>query len=174
MVNSETYQRSSRPHAGNDADVELFSHAAVRVLVPEQLYDSLVAVLGNAREAPGKGGKKVAAKKNVGGPREQFISFFRIEEGADPTEYQAGIPQALRLMNSPQTNNNAAVVTQAMKAGSPAKGVEYLYLGALSRRPTEAESERMTRYIGQQDSPRTAYGDILWVLLNSSEFALNR
>jgi hypothetical protein len=174
IVSTQTYQCTSRPHAGNEGDTELFSHPLVRTLSPEQMYDSLVQVVG----APGKGEtpfkKGAAPKKGPAGPRAQFIAFFRVEDGADPLEYQAGIPQALRLMNSAQLNNTNALVTRAMNAGNePAQVIEYLYMATLARRPTSDEQQRRVQYVQQQADRRAAYGDILWALLNCSEFALN-
>jgi hypothetical protein len=47
-------------------------------------------------------------------------------------------------------------------------------LAALSRRPTPVELERRVAYVMRAgNTPRTAYGDLLWALLNSSEFVLN-
>ena len=44
----------------------------------------------------------------------------------------------------------------------------------LSRRPTPQESQRLAAHVAQHTSdPRKAYGDILWALMQSSEFALN-
>jgi Protein of unknown function (DUF1553) len=174
VCNSQTYQRTSRPGDGNDDDRRLFSHMAIRALSPEQLYDSLAAVVGQAQRGDMVRQKGAAARKGPGGPREQFLNVFRIDEGANPLEYQAGIPQALRLMNSAQMNNGNATVARAMQAGRlPGQVIEQLYLAALARRPTAAEIERLTAYVGRQDNPRSAYGDILWALVNSSEFALN-
>ena len=45
------------------------------------------------------------------------------------------------------------------------------FLGDLSRRPTAEESRRLTSYI--QKNGDKAHGDILWALLNTSEFTLN-
>jgi hypothetical protein len=45
ICNSSAYQRTSMPVAGNERDVTLYSHMAVKVLTPEQLYDSLVLIL---------------------------------------------------------------------------------------------------------------------------------
>src|SRR5262249_13573981 len=115
----------------------------------------------------------VAPKKGPVGPRDQFINFFRVEDGADPLEYQAGIPQALRLMNSPQTNANAAVIVEAAKGGSPERAIQHLYLATVPRRPNAQELPRMMQYVSGQSNPGTGYSDILWALLNSSEFALN-
>jgi len=172
IMNSQAYQRTSRPHAGNETDTDLFSHMTVRVMTPEQLFDSLAAVVGQG--GGGKKGGPVAGKKGPGGtPREAFITFFRIED-ADPLEYQAGIPQALRLMNSAQFNNgNAPVIDQAIKAGKVPDAIEHLYLATLSRRPTAQESERLSKYVDGRSAPRAAYGDILWALVNSSEFTAN-
>jgi hypothetical protein len=107
-------------------------------------------------------------------PRDTFIAFFRVEE-ANPLEYQNGIPQALRMMNSAFTSKAepiAATITKGAK--TPNEAIESIYLTALARRPTAAEMQRLTTYVNRPGAtPRTAYGDILWALLNSSEFVLN-
>src|SRR5207244_4277128 len=110
ICNSETYQRTSKPVAGNESDRVLFSHVNVKSFTPEQLYDSLVAVLGE----PGnnRGGRAAAGGK--------------------------GAPRTPR-----------------------------------SRRPTPAEVARLNSYIQKAGSADEASGDILWALLNSSEFTLN-
>src|SRR5262249_27311384 len=140
-----------------------------KVLSPEQLYDSLAAVAGAER---GQGGARRPGMKGPAvGARAQFVAFFSVEDAADPTEYQAGIPQTLRLMNSREFTNSPAL--QALKAGSsPAQVIERLYLTTLARRPTEAETAKLTAY-AQKGDTKAAYGDILWALLNSSEFTLN-
>ena len=53
--------------------------------------------------------------------------------------------------------------------------VEQIYLTALSRRPTPAESQKLTRTSRPTATTATeGYGDILWAVLNSSEFAMVR
>jgi hypothetical protein len=165
---SEAYQRTSKPLPANKDDKALFSHVQVKVLSPEQLYDSLGQVTGNLRV---EGKLPKGAQKGRVGNREAFVNFFLA--GADtssPLDYEAGIPQALRLMNSPIANNPASV--RALTAGSqPAEALEKLYLATLSRRPTATETKDLTAYI-ERVGPATAYGDILWAVLNSSEFTL--
>ncbi|HKI30628.1 MAG TPA: DUF1549 and DUF1553 domain-containing protein [Gemmataceae bacterium] len=172
---SETYNRTSRPASANEKDVMLFSHVAVKPLTPEQLYDSLNVVLGSPRGGEARGGKGQGGRRLGGGPREQFIAFFAADEGALATEYHAGIPQALRLMNAPQMNNtNAVAAAFARGDRSPAQVIEQLYVSALSRRPTAEETKRLTAYVEKHDgAARQAYGDVVWAVLNSSEFALN-
>jgi hypothetical protein len=179
ICNSQTYQRTSKPNDAQDSGANLFAHMAIKVNSPEQLYDSLVAVVGTpARAAAAKNRKAPNQGKPAGpaaNPRLAFVNFFMTEDGSDPTQYQAGIPQALRLMNAPQLTGGAAALEHALKAShSPAQVVESLYLATLSRRPTHAESQRLTDFVHKHGTePRKAYRDILWALLNSSEFALN-
>lgn len=165
FCNSQTYQRTSKPLAENRADEVLLSKMAIKVLTPEQLYDSLEEVLGrnNAR-----------TRFAVISQRNAFVAFFAGEEGASPTDYQAGVPQALRLMNAALSNNpNNQLLQEVNKLGKPEQAIERLYLGTLSRRPTAAESQKLVGYASKAGDVKTAYGDILWALLNSSEFTLN-
>ncbi len=178
LCNSAAYQRTSKPIAGNsDAGPELFGRMAIKVLTPEQLFDSLGQVVGNPSRVnlPRRAANAVAAARlrNIT-PRTLFVAFFKGDDNADPTEYQAGIPQVLRLMNAPQLNN-ASMLAPMLQANKPPRQiVEHLYLATLSRRPTAHELERSLSLVRKHpDERRQAYGDILWVLLNSSEFTLN-
>src|SRR5262249_21847101 len=81
LCNSEAYQRTSRPVKGNeDAEASLFGRMAIKVLTPEQLYDSLTQVAGTGRIAVERPAR-AAARGVVRGPREQFVNFFRADEG---------------------------------------------------------------------------------------------
>jgi hypothetical protein len=176
LCNSAAYQRTSKPVARNrDAGPELFSRMTVKVLTPEQLFDSLTQVVGVPNQANQRRRQAAAAARvrNIP-PRTLFVNFFKGDESAEATEYQAGIPQVLRLMNSPQLNN-AAMLGPLLKSGKkPVQMIEHLYLATLSRRPTTRELERSLALIRKhRDEPRQAFGDVLWVLLNSSEFTLN-
>ncbi len=172
---SDAYQRTSKPTADNKADKALYSHVSVKVVSPEQLYDSLAQVTGNGRAMDAKGPKGGAVPKGGRvGARDTFVNFFLA--GADstsPLDYEAGIPQALRLMNSPIANNPAAVRAVTGGATKPEEALERIYLATLSRRPTAEETKNLTAYVTRVGAP-TAYGDILWAVLNSSEFTLVR
>jgi hypothetical protein len=175
---SDTYQRTSRPAAGNKDDAKLFSHMTMKVMSPEQLFDSLAQVTGNTGGRGGLAkGPKIAGGPKGGpvGARAQFVNFFLAgAEATSPVEYEAGIPQALRLMNSPIANNPAAIRNVIGSATRPDEAIEKIYLTALSRRPTADEKKMLTEYVAKASSATTAYGDILWASLNSSEFTLVR
>ena len=83
----------------------------------------------------------------------------------------SGIPQVLKQLNA----NNARLVAaaKAMTAGQKTDvALEKLYLTALARRPTADETKRLTAYIAK--NPTDGYADVLWSLLNSSEFGMIR
>ena len=166
---SQTYQRSAKTVPGNENDEELFSHMSIKALTPEQLFDSLTAVLGNLSDNS-RGNRNLNANLS---PRDRFVAFFSVSDDPKPTEYEQGIPQALRLMNSKFTSLPA--IREYTKAGSaPQQVIEKLYLTALSRRPTSEELTKLLNYTKNQSDNATAYSDILWALINSSEFSLNR
>lgn len=173
ICNSQAYQRTSKPSSDVLTEKPLFERMAVKPLTPEQLYDALAQVMGGDTNERGGRGKVGGGRNNQGGPREQFVNFFMIDEGADSTAYNAGIPQALRLMNSPQMNRSTAVTKLVNGSGkSPAAVIEQLFLATLSRRPAADESQRLVAYV-EKNGATNAYNDIFWTLLNCSEFALN-
>jgi hypothetical protein len=51
--------------------------------------------------------------------------------------------------------------------------VETLYLATLSRKPSSAEVAMAKEHVRKMDAPRQAPADLLWALVNSSEFATN-
>lgn len=167
---SDTYQRSAKPNGSNKGDAQLFSHAAVKQMSGEQLYDSLQLVIGTDKDS----GKKVqnTTTKQPMTKRTSFALFYLAgAEETDPTEFEAGIPQMLKQLNANNTRLIAAAksLTSGMKADA---AVEKLYLTTLARRPTTDETKRLTEYVSQ--NPTDGYADVLWALLNSSEFVMIR
>lgn len=174
---SNAYQRSSKPVEGNEDANDYFARMTMKVMIPEQLYDSLNLVTGSATPSREEARRQQQQKgRGQGGPRDAFVTFFLAGgEEASTTEYEAGIPQALRLMNNNRLAGNPAVARNIAGASSkPEQAIENLYLATLSRRPTSEETTRLTGYIAQASTPAEAYADILWALLNSSEFTMIR
>ena len=84
------------------------------------------------------------------------------------------LPQALNLING-RTISDAVgdpkgrVAKNVLAGKTDAAMVEDLYLAALTRFPTKAESERGVQYLA--GGPRTTRAqDLLWALLNSKGF----
>jgi hypothetical protein len=174
---SRTYQRTSKPAGGNEQDDVLFSHMAVKVLSPEQLFDSLTQATGADKQIAARMAKAGAAKGQPNGPRDQFVQFFLAgADASNATEYEAGIPQALRLMNSRQFSGNPASLKlyATTPRDEPKVVLERMYLATLSRRPTATELARLTAHIQSAGTVVDGYGDVLWAILNSSEFTMVR
>lgn len=168
---SQAYQRGSIGSRSGADDPRLFTHAVIRGMTTEQLFDSLAQATG-FRDAASRGNSQVRA---------EFLARFSSQE--KPADYQASILQALSLMNgklvedvtSPERSETLAAVADAPFL-NPAQRVEALYLATLSRKPSSEELARFVRYVesgGPKKDSRAALGDVFWALLNCGEFMLN-
>lgn len=169
IASSRTYQQTSRPGDQADSADRLFARKPIKVLTPEQLYDSLVAVLG----PPAKGSKI----DNRPGARHEFCQFFAGDGDPDPVRYDRGIPHLLRLMNSPQfAGRNLTTLVSRVQADHRTADeiVETLFLTILSRRPRDAELRLAGARLDEANaSPQAVYRELAWALLMGSEFSLN-
>jgi hypothetical protein len=76
---------------------------------------------------------------------------------------------------SPESSATLAAVSDAPFLSTRQK-IETLHLAALARKPNADEIERFVSHVnsgGPKNDPKAALGDVLWVLLNSTEFLLN-
>jgi hypothetical protein len=116
----------------------------------------------------------VKKEKAAHGARNGFANFFAAEEGSLPTDYRAGIPQALRLMNGQHHYSIGRTIPVVLReTKSPAEAIGQLYLMTVSRRPRPEELQRLVAFAEKHDKKPEAYGDILWSLVNSTEFITN-
>jgi hypothetical protein len=170
---------SARSHDSQD-EPRQFGRMALRGLIAEQLFDSIVQATGFRDDSPAG-----ANRLNLGGARNTFLGKFAASDRA--TETQTSILQALTLMNgqvmtavtSTRRSETLVAVVESPFLNLPGK-IEALYLAALSRPPTAKELTRMVRYVekatsGSEASSRKAeaLADVFWALLNSAEFAVN-
>jgi hypothetical protein len=169
IVGSRTYQQTSRPGENADAQAKLFARMSVKVLAGEQLYDSLVAILGPPSKAPGIDTRF--------GARQEFCQYFASDGDPDPLRYERGIPHVLRLMNSPQFSGRSLDVLVSRTTSArrlPDEAIESLFLTILARRPSSAERQLAQDDLNDAPAPHEGYRQLAWALLNSSEFVLNR
>lgn len=164
LANTKTYQRTS--HGDGSGDPRLFARKAVRPLSPRQLHASLRTAAG------------LLPAPDSDPEARQFVQRF--DNAVSRVEYQAGIPQALLLMNgdvvaSLTDPQQSRLISAAADAPffSDAERIETLFLATLTRPPTASESERCQTLLKDDENFRQALSDILWALLNTSEFALN-
>jgi hypothetical protein len=178
MVLSQTYQRSSKQTHPSQADPRRYARRTIRGLFPEQMFDSLVVATGfredvSQQQRLGFGG---------GGARADFLNRFANNDL--PSEKQTSILQALSVMNGRLTadathlkrSQTLAAIVDAPFLSTSEK-VETLFLATLSRRPNAEELDRFVGHVragGVRQDEASALADVFWVLLNSTEFGVNR
>ncbi len=163
ILNSRTYQLSSRPNQFNEKDRTHFSHYRVKRLGAEQLLDAVSQVTEtwetfvNRTAAPNvslpRGHK--ASRIADGSTESAFLAMFGRAARSTSFESQRtstpSMRQALYLINSDQFQAKVANsprmkrLIEAKK--SDAETIDELYLATLSRPPTEKERSRALEYV---------------------------
>jgi hypothetical protein len=175
LTGSRAYQRTSRQTDPRQLDARLFAQAAVRSLSAVQLLDSLRTATGSRP----KGGASPGQGFGRDTPEAEFAALFEGAPGG-PLDSQASIQQALAMMNgkfveeatSPDNSPILAAVSGGKSSRTAARRIEELYLVVLSRKPRPEELTRLVKHVEDGD-PKQAMRDVLWALLNSTEFVVN-
>lgn len=167
---SKAYQRVSVPGSAPGS-----AQRPVRTLSPDQVFASLDQALGL------KKGRGVSPRYTPEG--QTLRNQLEAGRSATPTDFRAGIPQALLLMNGAlvaQATTLEDSMTLRAVVDAPflkdAEKLDTLFLAAYSRLPRADERERFLKVVrakpGDADATRQAYANIFWALLNSPEFVL--
>jgi hypothetical protein len=176
ITHTAAYQRPSRSRRGPD-DTPFAANVATR-LRGDQLFNQLAGLLGIVEPAAGAGagpGGNGAAAALRRGPRFLFNQVFGYDP-SNPREEEVGsVPQALVLMNSPIINgaiSSRSGVLASLLARIPQDDdlTMELYLRTLGREPNAAELAACRELVKEVADRGEAYEDILWSLINSTEF----
>ncbi len=177
LANTEPYQLSS--DHGGAPDPQLFASMLPKPLTPEQLYDSVALLSPPA----GSTTPQPRGVDLVDDPvRADFVRRMRTPSGS-PTEYAAGTLQALLMMNgsttSEITNHQRGRLLTALSAPylRTDDQINALFLATLSRTPDSLERNAANQLLQEAttDNQRTrVFSDLLWALVNSTEFAFRR
>ncbi len=179
ILNSRTYQLSSRKNDFNKNDEKYFSHARTRLLGAEPLLDAICHVTGVAEKFPGLPAGTLATQLPSPDVNHQFLKVFGqpAREMACQCERssESNLSQALQMINGPlvhgklrDANNRFRKLVAANKTNEEI--VDELYLAALCRKPSEAEMKAAIAHIGAQKDRLEALEDVCWAILNAKEF----
>jgi hypothetical protein len=184
IVNSRTYQLSTRTNEWNADDEMNFSHALPRRLTAEELMDAISIATGSRmifKEVPSGflAESLPDSKVGMGG----FLDLFGRPQRESPCECErrseVSLKQALNLINGDTVADSVAdpqgrVATLILEGASDRIVVDDLYLAALSRQPTAKEFAQAGAYLraGSNRAERTQ--DLLWALINSYAFLFNQ
>lgn len=199
ILNSRTYQLSSRTNQTNKLDKNNFARSYIRPMMAEVVVDVLNTALGTtenfgipvARNPKGQPTPVIrpnmrAIEFGASQVQSQAVAYaFRVfgrpprtsacdcERAMDPA-----LPQKLFLMTDPNLLakfNSPGSRLQKLLAGKMTDDevLEELFLATLSRLPSAEDRKSFAEYRNDVDDRRTAFSDTLWALINTREFILN-
>jgi hypothetical protein len=187
ILQSEAYQRSSKPLPENEADTRFYSRYYPRRLMAEVLLDAISRVTGVSTPFNRSDGAKFPAGwRSVQLPDVSADSYFlktfgrpdrnitcECERTADPS-----MTQVLDISNGDTINKKLSakdcLVTRWIDSKTaPDQIIEHAYLSAFSRSPTTQERAKLTKIINVSADRRAAVEDMYWALLSSKEFLFN-
>jgi hypothetical protein len=182
VARTEAYQREIRPKDPSVESPPVFAASTPKRLRADQLFNAITKVLGiegvdpKESEAPGQGGKK----RPLRSPRAQFAFLFGYDPSASPDDLTGNVPQALFMMNSRLINNlihaqgKTRLATILEKYPDNKDAVREVYVLTLAREPSDKEEKICLNYVKDVGNRQEGFEDVMWSLMNSSEFLSKR
>jgi hypothetical protein len=179
---SRTYQLAATPNETNRDDDSQFSHQRLRRLRADVMLDALAQVTETLSDFNGMPRGLRAMQLYEGGNRgnyflKTFGSAARDSVNASETRLEPTLAQALHLVNGDTIEGKlgrSTVIPRLLGAGKkPAEIIDELFVRTLSRKPSEGEMKKMLSLVAASSGDKNAYDDVLWALLNSTEFEFN-
>ena len=180
IARTEAYQR--RPPDAPPTAEPLPCVCPVR-LRPEQVFEAMQKALGfdeNDKTIPAPAPGSGPAVPRHTGLRHMVYQAFKADPSAPATEVQGTIPQALLMMNSALVHAYTSAQGKTLLADLLAKKqtdeqiVSALYERVLARKPTAEDLSTCQRYVAKVGDRKEGLEDVLWALVNSTEFLLKK
>jgi hypothetical protein len=179
ITRTEAYQRGlqQRAAAGQRAPA-----ACPTWLRPEQVFEALQQALGfdENSKLPAPAPSSSPALQRHKGLRHMVYQAFKVDPSLPMRDQQGTIPQVLLMMNSALVHASTAadgktVLAELLAAGKGDEEiVAALYERVLARRPTAEERGTCLKYVRKVGDRKEALEDVLWALVNSTEFLLKK
>lgn len=186
---SRTYQLSATAIEANKMDEKFFSHARLRRLRADVLFDALAQAL-EYKHMFRRSSAKRALVMFEGGRRDDFNKYFFTTFGQARRESvcacedrkEATLSQTLHLINGKTIDStftrNPKLVPRLLKEhpDDPENIIRKLYIRSLTRQPSEKELENMLVMYpktNDQKAKTQYFNNVAWALVNSSEFLFN-
>ena len=182
ICNSRVYQLASELNPEHDFDGLLFTHRIPKRLSAEVLLDGINQLTVSTEVFEGQ----PAGTRAISLPDPTVVSHFLSTFGRpmrnNPCDCARGsvldLSQALHLANSTAlhekvTSSTGRLATSLKTGQADDQIVEELYLASMSRLPTAAERQAVRELLAEGGSRDEIWQDVLWALINSSEFVFN-
>lgn len=179
IMTSRLYQLDSQPMPGNAADLQFYSHYAVKRIAAEPLLDAI----DRATDAPTKFRNLPLGTRAIDLPDAEYPDYFLKTFGkprrASVCECErvstANLAQALHTLNGELLATKIAdgkgrVATLLASAKPFADAVNELFLATWSRRATAEELAELQKFRDESTDAKTFFEDLLWTLVNSKQF----
>jgi hypothetical protein len=188
IMQSATYQTSSKPLKENAGDEKYCSHFLIRRLPAEVLLDAYSQVLQAPESFEGYPSGTRGLQLPDTAVKSYFLTAFGRPERQQTRESERSsvptITQALHIINGETLNNKLRApsnsISMLMRLGfSDQQIIDYLYLASLSRQPTAPERTALLHALDSaehektadvDDARRMALADMSWALLTGEEF----
>ena len=190
ILNSRTYQLTSKTNATNKFDRVNYAHSYVRPMMAEVVVDALNAALGATEKfgpeiKPGSRAIEVGASQMNQGQAQGLAYAFRIFGRPPRTAacdceraMEPALPQKLYLMTDKSVLDKIAAPTGRLQTLLKSKltdeqVLEELFVATLTRRPNAADMELFREHQRRAKNRMALFTDVVWALINTREFILN-
>ncbi|GIX03414.1 MAG: hypothetical protein KatS3mg113_0420 [Planctomycetaceae bacterium] len=180
IVSTRAYQRQIRTATVSEQPVPFAAQLPVR-LRAHALYNALLQVLGISEPNGPRLARTPAVRfRNLNSPRTQFINTFNYDPSTPHAEVTLTIPQSLLMMNgtnlqTAMRGTGGTMLAQLLnRFPEDTAMIHELFLLVYSREPTPQEAQVCLDYIRTTNMRTEAFEDLLWSLINSSEFLSRR
>ncbi len=178
ITNTRAYQREMQKKTAGQLNTPFAAQSPTR-LRGDQIFTAITQVFGvdDLQANPDRGDRRFRASRTGRG---QFSSLFTFDPSTSQEEITGDVPQALFMMNSTAinsmlgTNRNTKLAQIARDYPDNKDAVQELYLLTLSREPSKNEMKVCLDYFQETNKRTEALEDLMWSLLNSSEFITKR
>jgi Protein of unknown function (DUF1553)/Protein of unknown function (DUF1549) len=189
ILNSRTYQLSDVPNESNRTDQRNYSHALIKRMPAEVLFDALAQITGTPQVysttfvPPGTRAIGLAPPARYGTSPEYVLRIFgrpkREQTCSCERSDETNLAQALFLINDVDVQSRVedprGRLSRLLKSiPDDRKLIEELYLTTLSRYPRPDEMKKVLAYVAKANSRQAAMQDVLWSLINVREFLFVR
>jgi hypothetical protein len=170
VLNTTAYQRITRLGITPDEHL-LFAAVYPSRLDAGAFWQSLNDALGQV------GGPFASFNRSY---EVQFLNQFKFDPSFKPDEVEGSVAQALWMMNNSQIEEKILArpgnfLGKLLKDfPDDVQALRILYSRVLSRLPLAGEEERCKSHLARAKNREEAFEDILWALINTTEFQSRR
>ena len=181
ILNTNGYQRMA---SGDDWSAPNRMGTVAKKLRGDEVFQSLTTAINLPNVTPER--QKKTAAVRFPPPAKSTQDLVNEAFGFDPSFDEQNVPrtmkQAMFMMNNPQIQaqvsaapDSGTMLAKLLKSQADDNLVtDHLYFNVLARYPSSSERSIVLDHVGQIEDRGPAFEDVLWSLLNSTEFTTRR